>query len=191
VTGPSVAELAKVTSAEVRRLAGMVRRLVVSATSSPIWKLLGVRGLDSTTEVINAEVFSGLGFYARPPTSGGSPEVILLNVGDARVPVVIASRDEKTLAAVRAELGAGLPAAGDTLVFAANGSGVVYLKANGTVEIKAPGGTASPVATLADLQALRTAISGAVIAPGDGGAALKAAMLAASWTTGTSVLKGE
>ena len=191
MSGPSVKELAKVTDGATRRLAGLVRRMVVSVTSKPIWKLIGVRGPDGNDEIVNAEAFTGVGFYARPRATGGKPEAIVVNVGDARVPIVIASRDEKTLAAIREALGAGLPAAGDTLVFAANGAAVVYLKANGTVEIKTPGGTAVALATLADLQALRAAIQGATPVANDGGAAIRTEILNANWTTGTSVLKGQ
>jgi hypothetical protein len=57
-------------------------------------------------------------------------------------------------------------------------------------EIKAGG--SQQLATKADLDALKSAISGAATTPNDGGAAFKAAILSAlsSWPTGTQVLKG-
>lgn len=169
------------------RLRGLVRRMIATATSLPRWQLRGVRGADGADEVVQAEVFQGIGFAARPPASS-SAEVITVNVdGQAKAPVVVAARDEKTAAAVRAAIG-GL-GRGDTLVY--NAAAIVLLRASGTVEIRSPGGVAAELATLADLVALRTAITGAVPVAGDGGAALKTAILAASWTTGTTVLKGE
>lgn len=169
------------------RLRNMVRRFAVTVTSAAaVWKVLGIRGLDGEDETVTAEVFQGVGFAARPSTTG-SPEVIVVNVGGAKVPVIVASRDHKTLKAVLAELGE--LAAGDAVIYSP--AAVVYVRANGTVEIKTPGGVAQKLATLADLEALRTAIQNTVIAPGDGGAALKAAILAAVWTTGTTVLKAE
>ena len=175
------------TAPVLQRLHGLVRRLIATATSLPRWQLRGVRGADGADEVMMVEVFQGIGFAARPPASS-SAEVIALNVdGQAKAPVAVAARDEKTAAAVRSAIG-GL-GAGDTLVF--NAGVIVFLRSDGTVEIRSTGGTAVPLALRADLEALRTAIQNTVIAPGDGGAALKTAILAASWTTGTTVLKGE
>lgn len=155
MSGPSVRELARVADPLLRRVAGMARRLTISATTSPIWKLLGVRGLDGSTERIDAEAFSGVGFYARPRSSGGTPEAIVLHVGDARVPVVVACRDERTLAAVRDALG-GIDA-GDAVMYAPDGSAVVHVT-GGEVRVKTPSGTAVALATKADLDAVVTYI---------------------------------
>lgn len=183
----TVRSLAGLTDPLAGRLRGMVRRLIATATALPRWQLRGVRGADGADEVLQVEVFQGVGFAARPPASSAA-EVVAVNVdGQAKAPIVVAARDEKTAAAVRTAIG-GL-AAGDTLVY--NASAIVFLRADGTVEIRSPSGVAGELATKADLEALRTAIERTVIAPGDGGAALKTAILAASWTTGTTVLKGE
>lgn len=183
----TVRGLAAVTDPLAARLRGLVRRMIATATGLPRWQLRGVRAAYGGDEVLQAEVFQGVGFAARPPASS-SAEVIAVNVdGQAKAPVVVAARDEQTAAAVRAAIG-GL-AAGDTLVY--NASAIVFLRVDGTVEIRSPSGVAGELATKADLQALRTAIQNTVIAPGDGGAALKAAILTATWTTGTTVLKGE
>jgi phage gp45-like len=175
------------TDPALQRLRGLVRRLIATATRLPRWQLRGVRGVDGASEVVQAEVFQGVGFAARPPASSAA-EVIAVNVdGQAKAPVVVATRDEKTAAAVRAAIGGLGP--GDTLVY--NAGVVVFLRSDGTVEIRSTGGTAVALALRSDLEALRTAIQNTMIAPGDGGAALKTAILAASWTTGTTVLKGE
>jgi phage gp45-like len=79
-------------------VAQMIRRLAVKVTTRALWQLLG-----HDDEVEDAvEVFSGVGFYSRPPESG-SPEVILVKVGGASShPVIIATRDERTRAAFTA-----------------------------------------------------------------------------------------
>lgn len=195
MSGPSVRELARVSDPLVRRVAGMVRRLTVSVTTSPIWKLLGVQGLDGANEVIHAEAFGQLGMYARPRTSGGSPEAIVVHVGDARVPVMVACRDEKTLAAVREALG-GIDA-GEAVIYTPNGEAVIHMTSGGGVEVKSPGGTAVALATLADVEAIVTAynghshadpVSGYVGAPVTAPAGTP--RLSAD-PDGTSVLKGE
>ena len=184
--GRSPRDHARATDPLARLLRGLVRRFSVSTTRGALWQLLGLRGLDGDDEVTSVEVFHGIGIAARPPASG-KPEAIVVNVGGAKAPVIVATRDQKTLDAVLADVGE--LEAGSTLVYAAGA--VIYVRANGTVEIRTPGGTAGALALEANLTALRAAIQGAVISPGDGGAALKTAILAASWTTGTTVLKGE
>jgi hypothetical protein len=59
-----------------------------------------------------------------------------------------------------------------------------------STEVRAGGDQA--LATKADLDALKAAISGAAVSGGDGGATFKANILAAlaTWPTGTTVLKG-
>lgn len=186
MSGATVAELAAATSPLLRVMRGMVRRFTVSTSRLPIWRLLGVRGADGDDEVVSAEVFSGVGFAARP-AAAGTPEVIAVTVGGSKAVVVVASRDEKTLAGIRATMGE--LAAGDTLVYSS--AAIVHVRANGTVEVRTPAGTAGALARQQNLEALRAAIQNAVISPGDGGAALKTAILAATWTDGTTVLKGE
>jgi hypothetical protein len=150
VTGPSVKELARATDPMLRRLAGLVRRMAVGATAKILWQLTGVRGLDGKSPPIEVEVFSGLGIYARPATNG-QPEAIVVNVGGAKLPVIVATRDAKSLQAMIGELD-GKPAAGELVLFPPAGGAVIYCKADGTVEIRTPGGTASRLATLDDLQ---------------------------------------
>lgn len=180
MSGPSVRELAARTDPHRGRVAGLVRRMIARVTTG-VWQLAGVRGLDGSTEVVRAEVFSGVGFAARPPASS-SAEVVVVNLGSAEAPVVVATRDEKTAAAVRQAIG-GLDA-GDTLVF--NGAVIVWLRAGGTVEIRSPGGTAGRLATLEDIMALRDWVA-ALPVGGTGSATLPGCPTPA----GTTVLRGE
>ncbi len=62
-----------------------------------------------------------------------------------------------------------------------------------TVEIKSVGGTAVKLPTIADMDALKNAISNAIVVAMDGGASFKTSLLAAlvNWPTGTTVLRAE
>lgn len=182
-SGPG--EHMRAVGAEARNALGMIRRMAVTLTSRAFWQVAGHRLLDGTIETRDAEVFSGVGFYARPPADG-NPEAIVAFVGGAGSPIVIAVRDEKTRQAV-----AGAIAAGETAVF--NSSSLVLIKADGTIEIRSAAGLAAPLATKADLEALKLAITNAVIVANDGGASLKSTILGAlaSWPAGTTKLKAE
>lgn len=170
------------TDPALQRLRGLVRRLIATATSLPRWQLRGVRGVDGASEVVQAEVFQGIGFAARPPASS-SAEVIAVNVdGQAKAPVVVAARDEKTAAAVRAAIGGLEP--GDTLVY--NAAAIVLLRASGAVEIRSPSGVAAALPTMADFMALRNWVA-ALLVGGTGSAVLPGCPS----PTGTTVLKGE
>lgn len=180
-----------------RAARSMVRRLAIAATSRVLWQLTGVRNLDGTTEALSVEVFPGIGFFARPP-AGSKPEAIVVNVGGANAPAAVATRDEQTRKAV-ADL-----AEDEAAMF--NSTGGVFVKADGTIHARSAGGSAVPLATLADLEALRTyvlnqfstatghthVVSGAatttttsVAAPGTPPA------VAPPTPAGTSVLRGE
>lgn len=163
-------------------LRGMVRRMAITATAKVLWRLAGFKQADGTTEKTDVENFSGIGFFARPP-SGGSAECIVINVGGALSPAIVATRDEATRAAV-----AGNLADDETCVH--NSQAVIIIKANGTIEARSAVGAAGALATLADLDALRSAIDGAIPVANDGGAALRTAMLL--WSpVGTTKLRGE
>lgn len=153
-------------SPQTRNILGQLRRMVVSLTTRALWQVVGHRLLDNTTETRDAEVFSGIGFYSRPSASG-NPEAIVIFQGGAANPVIVATRDEKTRAAV-----AGSLAAGETAIF--NSASIVVLKANGDIEIRSSGGDAAAVAMKADLDAFKAAILAWVPVASDGGAALQA-----------------
>lgn len=172
----TVKDLAKVTDPFMRRVAATARRFVVSG-SRAIWQLTGVQLLDGNRETFLAEAFTGIGFYSRPSATG-KPEAVTVAVGGANAPVIIATRDEQTRAAV-ADINAD-----ETATF--NSQAIVLIKADGTIEIRSASGTAVPLATLADLQALKTwldahthASLGAVPAP------------LSPTPSGTTVIKGE
>lgn len=167
------------------RLAGMVRRMAITLTSKVLWQLAGFRLPDGSQEVINAEPFTGAGFYSRPPASG-QPEAIVINIESASAPMIIAIRDEKTRAAI---VGALLQ--GETAMY--TDKSLFKINADGTMEGRSAGGTAGFLGTVVDLTTLKSAIQGAAVVANDGGAAFKANLLAAlaSWPTGTTKLKGE
>jgi phage gp45-like len=189
MTGPSIAELQRITDPVIRALIGAIRRMVVTVTSRALWQVTGYE-IDGTTETQQAEPFSGIGFYARPAASG-KPEAIVVSAAGAKSPAIVATRDEKTRAAV-----AGGLAADEAIVFSS--AAVVHVRANGTVEIRTPGGSAVPLATLADVQALREAFNSHVhvltiaAAPGSGGTGTAAPTATpAPAPAGTTVLKGQ
>jgi phage gp45-like len=181
-------DFGKETGELLRLVRGLIRRMRVTLTTGARWQLLGQRGGAGGDETIDVEAFTGIGVYARPPSSG-NPEAITAAVGGARTPVIVATRDEATRRAVAGDL-----AEGETAVY--NDKAIVVIKADGTVEIRLVGGVAVPLATKADLDVLRTAISSAAIALGAGGAAdivAKAdlALAPKPWPVGTTVLKAQ
>lgn len=191
MTDRSREELNAEIGARARKVAGTIRRFAVTLTSRPFWQVVGHLLVDGKTrETWDAEVFSGVGFYARPPADG-KPEAIAVFVGGGGAPIVVATRDEATRQAVfklAGELGAG-----DAAMFSP--AAVVIARANGTVEIRTPSGSAAPLATKADLATLKLAIENAVVVANDGGASLQETIVAAldlaMWPSGTTVLKAE
>ena len=137
------------------RVAGMVRRMAISLTTKVLWQLVGFRLPDGTREVVSAEVFGGIGFFARPPSSG-DPEAIVVSVGDASAPMIIAVRDEKTRAAI-----AGALRLGETAVY--TDQVIVHLRDDGTIEARSAGGAAVPLATRADVAALANFVQGLLV----------------------------
>lgn len=134
-----------------RKVAGAVRRMVVTLAERGRWQLRGYRTLAEL--VPDVEVFQALGLWARPPTpatpAAATVEAIVLNLHDSDAPVVVALRDEKTRKAVAAAIAA------DTTILHNSVVGT-YLKPDGTIELRSHGGVAVPLATKADLEALRT-----------------------------------
>lgn len=184
----TIRELAHAIDPARVRAAGAIRRMAITLTAKVLWQLTGFRLPDGTTETALAEVFGGIGFFARPP-SGSKPEAIVLMVGDANTPVIVALRDEQTRAKV-----AGAFKPNESGVF--NTLSIVYVKDDGTIEARSTGGTAKRLATNDDLAALINILATWVVVPMDGGAALKTAIQAyqtahPTWPAGTSKLKGE
>jgi phage gp45-like len=179
------AEFAEQISAAARDAAGKIRRMAITLTTRALWQVLGHLLIDGTPETHDAEVFSGVGFYSRPPT-GSKPEAIVVFPGGPGNPTIIATRDEATR---KASVGNGT----DDIAAMFNTVAIVMVKADGTIELRSVGGSASFVALTSDLATLKSAISGAAVVAGDGGAAFKANILAAlsTWPVGATKVKAE
>jgi len=137
------------TSPETRRWAGLARRMVAKLTRGPTWQVLGHLLLENNRETVQAENFSGIGFFARPKASHRS-EAVVIYPGGAANPIIVATRDEDARRAI-ADLGED-----ETAAF--NSATIVLIKGN-TVEIRLAGGTALKLPTLADYNALRAAFN--------------------------------
>jgi phage gp45-like len=144
---PSAATFARDTDPAARALGGLVRRMAVDLTSKALWRVLGFLLPDGRREGVQVEVFPGIGFYARPP-AGGKPEAIVVNVGGAEHPVIVATRDEATRAAAVADV-----AADEAAIY--NSESRLHLKADGTLEARTHAGAAVAVARQDELLALR------------------------------------
>jgi phage gp45-like len=180
------------------RLRGLARRAVVSLTSNDgIWQALGYRGQDEAGEDAPgerfvAELFPGIGIFARP-AAGAKPEAVIIHIGaEPNHPVIIATRDRDAQVAVNAD---------ETVLF--NSQSVVLIKADGTVEVRARGGVASALAKKSDVDDLRTWVAAQFSSVGTGhvhatpsGPTTSTTAIAAPGTTppavvGTSKLRGE
>lgn len=124
----------------MRNALGALRRMAVKLTTKPSWQLLG-HLLDGVRETPLAEVFSGIGFYARPRASDRA-EAAVIHVGGASQPIIVATRNED----VRRQI-ANI-SEDETAVF--NSQAILVIKANGTVEIRAANGVAVPLVTRAE-----------------------------------------
>lgn len=141
-TGNTTKEWRELTSTHARELAGKVRRMAigmtnvlagVGTTTASFWQVVGHLLLDNTTqETADAEAFSGIGFYARPP-AGANAEAIVAFPGGPSSPVVVASRDEATRKAV-----AGAALQDETFVF--NSKVAIRCTASGLVQVYLVGG---------------------------------------------------
>lgn len=185
----TVAELMHATSPSAARAAGAVRRMAIRLTARALWQLAGYV-IDGETEVVSVEPFTGIGHAARPPASS-KPEAIVLMVGDAKHPVVVAVRDEQTRAAI-----AGALKADESMLF--NSKALVHVKDDATIEARKPAGTALSLAPQAELSRFLIALTAAIATLGGAIAApelsaLKTAIeaLVPAWPAGTTVLKGE
>lgn len=171
------------------RIRNLVRRVsIADSADASAWKLGGVSD-GSNTEAHTAEVFSGIGIYARP--ANASAEAILVSVGgQSNNPAIVGVRDEAMRASIEKALGG--VAAGETVVF--NPTSVVYLRGNGLIEIRSKDGVAGFLSTHEDLQQLKQAFDSWIVVPNDGGGALYTllqTLIGTGWPHGTSKLKAE
>ena len=171
----STARHAQATDPFRNALRALVRRVTVKRASAVLWQIV-----DAARDVVSREVFYGVGICSLPPTSG-KPEAILINVGGADAPVIIATRDEKTRAAV-------VPTdlkAGETVIYSEGV--IVYLKKDG-VEIRTPNGVAKSLATKDDVKALADFVN-TLFVGGTGSAVIPANTVPRP--AGTTILKGQ
>lgn len=174
-------------SSDRRTAIGTIRRMAVTMTSAPFWRVVGHLLIDGKREDREAEIFSGIGFYGRPK-KGHQVDSLVAFPGGASNPIIIATRDEDARRAVAAI------AQDETAMF--NSATIILIKANGTVEIRASGGAAAALATKADIDALKSWAAGhthVVAGITAGGAAVTSAtpLPVAPSATGTTVLKAQ
>lgn len=183
-TRSSPAELARSVGSEAREFAGKIRRMVVTRTSSPLWQVVGHKLLDGSTETRDAENFAGLaGFYSRP-SDDDDVEAIIAFPGGAGNPVIVATRQEAVRRVIAADL-----AADETQMH--NSAVLIRIRANGTVEIRTSGGTALPLATKADIDALAAWIDTTMVVVTPSGNSTPGSTTPPPAATGTIVLKAE
>ena len=174
-------DFAQAASAFRREMAGAIRRMMIGAAPGSIWQLVGHYLFDTTKqETRDAPYFHNIGTFARPPANNGSAEAIMMQVGGANGPAIVATRDEATRAKVD-----DIAADESTLY---NSQSRVYVKADSTIEARSHGGTAKELAFNDALKLLIDTIKGAA-----SGNAIPGAVAAAfpADPTGTAKFKAE
>jgi hypothetical protein len=144
--GPTTKESRDDVSAEARGWRGMLRRLAITLTDGGTWQMIGHTMLNRRPEVRRVEMFSGIGFAARP-AAGANAEAVVAFVGGSSNPVSLAARDEDGRQSAVGDLGQN-----ETAMY--NGSVVFICRENGTAEIRSVIGTPHALATKADIDAL-------------------------------------
>jgi len=183
VTRYIAGDFARDTSMRERAGRGMLRRMVVKLTTRPLWQMLG-HLLEGARETVEVEPFQGLGFFARPRANSRT-EAIVAFVGGAEQPVAVATRDED----LRRSIDSALGGQEEDSAIVASSTAIVYVRANGEVEIRTPGGAAVPLLTRAEFLRHGHATAGT----GTPSPPIDVSPLVGSSVTfpGTSVLKGE
>lgn len=144
-------EWAGVSSPAARNLYGKIRRFAIGVTSAVKWQLVGHLLLDKKREARDAELFGGIGVFARPSSSSKAEAVVAFLGDDAAAPAIIGIRDEATRSAIAGALGVDED---ETVLY--NSATVVYCKKSGVVEVRTPGGAAFALAKASELQQLAT-----------------------------------
>lgn len=189
-------KLRKRTGEVANRLSSMARRYLIAATAGFLWRLTGGQDATGNTEEEEAEVFSA-GWLLRPKV-GNRPEAYVVQTGaKSGHAAVVAIRDEVARKAIDAAVS---PADGEGVLYASQSSGIVYIKADGTVEVRSKTGVAVKLLTAIDGAILKAATNAAVISTGAGGAATimtaadtaaAALVPGATWPIATTTLKGD
>lgn len=93
-TDESTASLRDRTSPAARDALGMIRRMAITLTDGAFWQVVGHLLFDGVTrEPKQVEPYTGVGFYSRP-APGSNAEAIVVHVGGAQNPAIVATRDE-------------------------------------------------------------------------------------------------
>lgn len=172
-------------------LRGMIRKTVVRlAKATGLWNLVGFLGANGEEEPFTeVEVFPGIGFWSRP-RANAKAEAIVANVGgESGQPVIIATRDMGIHRTIN-----------DDEAVVCNSLVQVYVKNDSTVCVD-DGSGAIPLATKADIDALRNWLASAIVSHTHGGVTTGGGVSGPSTVThvpntppnaaGTSVLKGK
>lgn len=180
----SVQDFAEAAGVFRREMAGAVRRFVIGRSDGGVWQVLGHLLFDPTKrETKDVENYPGIGIFARPPN--GSGEGIVVQAGGPNNPAIVATRDEATRAKVN-----DIDADESTLY---NSLARVYVKKDGTVEIRTHAGVALALPTMADFLGIISIMASC----GAGSATAVPVTLAnyqaahPTWPDGTKKLKGE
>ncbi len=183
-------------SRRVLDMANAIRKVAISSSEGSDWGMLGYEfeNLEDGSTTCEGEgddpipVFQGIGIFARP--LGTNAEGMMLHVGcQADHPILVAVRDED---ARRAYVEAfGEVAKGELAIFNGQGTARLLIKADGTIDVNAPGGSPVSLAKVAELALLQSTIAAVVPLGGDTGSAIITAVAALASPTGTTVLKGE
>ncbi len=134
-------------SPETRDWRGMVRRVAIKLTSGSIWQVMGHRLLSGDKETRDAEAFSNVGFFSRPPAGANAEAVEVHPGGFASGPLIIATRDEDTRKKV------AVIDQDETIIY--NSAVIAVCKKTGQMWICAPGAAPVGVALASELNSLR------------------------------------
>lgn len=116
----------------------IARRMRVAATAAVTWAIEGAEDDDGSVETDDAEVFPGVGFYARPK-AGDATEAVVVEIGGAPGhAVVIATRNMDGIKRL------GSIGEDETLIF--NSTTAIKISADGTISIGAIGAPLTPLA---------------------------------------------
>lgn len=115
------------------KLSTLARRFRIVETSKVAWRLNGMEGGEGDVEQEDAELFPGIGIYARPKGSDRAEALVVKVGGESGHPVVVAVRDEdmRRAQAVIRDLGEG-----EVAVF--NHLGYAKFDAQGNLTIHSP-----------------------------------------------------
>lgn len=188
----TIAEARRAVSSAIRDVAGMLRRMTIKLTKGGTWQMMGHILLGGELESRQVDAFSGIGNFARPK-AGANAEAIVAFIAGAQNPVAIALRDED----LRKLVAGGL---GQDEHMVANTVAILYLKNDGTIEARSPGGAARRLAFADEMDDLRGFVSAQFLGTGhvhgvSGGATNSVTPVGTppgpGSYPGTDVLKGE